>query len=1189
LLSFFTVTNTNDAGPGSLRQAIIDSNATDPSTSGGTSDIVFAIPAAAGPFFDVPGPGFDPGSQTWTITLQSPLPTLTSPVTIDGLSQGQVPIPFRYPSEAGLAIQTLSVLGNPTGGTFELTGVPSNPFANTVPIAWDATAAEVQAAIQALVLQPGGTVAVTGGPLPSEPMTIVFGGSFSRQIIGPLGSTNNFLTGGVNPGVNATSVSLGGIVSNPTLIVSTPNTTAATLGNDAHDLLVIDGSQISRTAFPDPTGFVIDTSHSTLRGLIIDGFGVGISVPNPTDVGNLIQGNYVGRYPVYLVDPITGSALFPPNNVALNGHGNEQEGIVLGSNNTRVGGANPQENNVISGNGLQGVLITEAATGNVVEGNQIGLISTSIQRYFQVGNGAEGVLDLGSSNQIGGPIPDAGNLISANGSHGVRISGATANRTIVAANVIGLGPGGGYLFGTGNPGNGDLGDGVLIEDSSLNQIGGPTSEWANTISSNFGAGIYITGATAVGNTIENNRIGVTVDGLAAKGNAEDGVADFSPLTVIGPGNQISGNLRGVHISGPSAVGALVRDNLIGTDITGILDLGNAGAGVLIEDATDAVIEGNGFGSQVISGNLIGVRITGASSARNLIAGNLIGSDKSGINPLPNSQEGVLIESSAGNTIGGSTAAARNLISANDIGVRITGSLASSNVVQGNLIGTDITGAAPLPNETDGVIVEVGASGNLIGGPSPADGNIIAFNPGAGVLVSTGIFNSILTNSIFSNGGEGIELIDGGNHNQPAPVLTSIQAVVSGTTITGTVQGTPSTPYTIQFFSNPVSGPEGKTFLGQISVTTDGSGFAAFAANLTVSLNPTQPFITATATSAAGDTSEFSTTGTVIPLTVEFSMASYTVSQAAGTATITVVRSSAGQAGTVAFATSDGTAKAGVDYVTAAGVLSFAAGETEKTFTVSIINTQQVGGSRFLNLTLSNPTGGMTLGTPSMATLTILGFTTPGPIVTDLQLVPNVHGGVIAVVLTFSEPLDPTRAVNLLNYDYSLQAAGNDRRFGTADDLLFGIASATYSPAADSVTLHLATPIRCNSPIRLTINLLTDNTAVPIGVADTSGNLLDGNFDGKPGGVFVAIFTRKQGVISVSSRSKPVSLRHSGSGTILPVRRAGGPSRQRGDSAVPANSPNGPSLRKAPLVSAPTLARTQSLRQHPLLSRAQRRP
>jgi hypothetical protein len=359
----------------------------------------------------------------------------------------------------------------------------------------------------------------------------------------------------------------------------------------------------------------------------------------------------------------------------------------------------------------------------------------------------------------------------------------------------------------------------------------------------------------------------------------------------------------------------------------------------------------------------------------------------------------------------------------------------------------------------------------------------------------------------------------------------------------------------------VSGPEGKTFLGQVSVTTNGGGFAAFTANLPVPFDQTQPFVTATATSAPGDTSEFSTTGTVTPLTVMFSMASYTVSQSAGTATITVVRSFGGKAGTVAFATSDGTAKAGVDYVTAAGVLSFAAGETEKTFTVSIINTQQLGGSRFLNLTLSNPTGGMTLGVPSVATLTILGFTSPGPIVTSLQPISNVHRAIVAVVLTFNEPLDPTRAVDLLNYDYSLQAAGKDQRFGTADDLLFGIALATYNVANDTVTLHLAMPIRCNSPIRLTINLLTENAALPIGVADASGNLLDGNYDGRPGGVFVAFFRKGQHLVF---------------------------NDEGGISVLPADSVSGPRRPKVPLVPRPAITQSRPLQLHPLLGRGQRR-
>ena len=231
--------------------------------------------------------------------------------------------------------------------------------------------------------------------------------------------------------------------------------------------------------------------------------------------------------------------------------GNSQQGIYIDGENTTVGGTNPQENNVIVGSGLQGILIDGDGQGNVVEGNQIGLAGPSANgRYFQVGNQGEGVLIYGSSNVIGGPGGGSGNLISANQLGGVQIVGPSATRNIVAANIIGLGPGGGYLFGTADPGNG--GDGVQIENSTQNQVGGPDSTWANAISSNSGAGVDITGVTSTGNTVQNNLIGLTADGKAVKGNYADGVVVFSPQNTIGPGNVISGNLRGVRISGPDA-------------------------------------------------------------------------------------------------------------------------------------------------------------------------------------------------------------------------------------------------------------------------------------------------------------------------------------------------------------------------------------------------------------------------------------------------------------------------------------------------------------------------------------------------------------------------------------------------------------------------------------------------------------
>ena len=189
-------------------------------------------------------------------------------------------------------------------------------------------------------------------------------------------------------------------------------------------------------------------------------------------------------------------------------------------------------------------------------------------------------------------------------------------------------------------------------NSTSNVIGGPDSTWANTISSNSGDGVLITGAASTGNTVLNNLIGLTAGGNAVKGNLAAGVEVDSPQNTIGPGNVISGNLLGVSISGSSASGVVVQGNLIGTDSSGAIDLGNATEGILIQNASDALIEGNATGSQVISGNNQGVVISGSTSTGNLVEGNLIGTDKTGLYAIPNAQEGVAILGAAGNTIGG---------------------------------------------------------------------------------------------------------------------------------------------------------------------------------------------------------------------------------------------------------------------------------------------------------------------------------------------------------------------------------------------------------------------------------------------------------------------------------------------------------------------------------------------------------
>ncbi len=269
----------------------------------------------------------------------------------------------------------------------------------------------------------------------------------------------------------------------------------------------------------------------------------------------------------------------------------------------------------------------------------------------------------------------------------------------------------------------------------------------------------------------------------------------------------------------------------------------------------------------------GVSIEGGLGVQ--IEGNFIGTDPAGTQDLGNSSAGVDIDGSSGsgaNTIGGGEPAERNLISGNDSeGIFIfNGSL--GNAVTGNLIGTKRDGTTALGNSTHGVDVSSGTA-NTVGGSTAAFTNTIAFNGENGVQIGFGGRNgttgSILRNSIFANGSQGIDLNSDGptsndlgdpdagpNNLQNRPSLASARNASGKTTVKGSLNSTRNQDYTVRFFSNP-TGNEGKRFIGQKIVTTDGSGNVpfGFVPNKAVAVGQT---VTATATkNSTGDTSEFS--------------------------------------------------------------------------------------------------------------------------------------------------------------------------------------------------------------------------------------------------------------------------------------------------------------------------------------------
>ena len=260
---------------------------------------------------------------------------------------------------------------------------------------------------------------------------------------------------------------------------------------------------------------------------------------------------------------------------------------------------------------------------------------------------------------------------------------------------------------------------------------------------------------------------------------------------------------------------------------------NGYAGILLfGDATENMIGGttpaqrnviSGWGGESIDLEPIGaIEPIDIPPTGNVIAGNYLGCDASGTEVLAVEQNnsGVVI-------FGTNNTVVDNVISGNlNVGVSI-GALGttngtefaggyefSGNTVQGNFIGVQADGNDPLPNGGDGIVIgDLNALlheprrnqvlNNLIGGTTPRAANIIAFNGGAGVQVglttgdteTTG--NSIVGNSIYSNGALGIDLAGdsvtlndsephlGPNYFQNFPILKTVSSSSTNTSIAGT--------------------------------------------------------------------------------------------------------------------------------------------------------------------------------------------------------------------------------------------------------------------------------------------------------------------------------------------------------------------------------------------------------------------
>jgi len=383
------------------------------------------------------------------------------------------------------------------------------------------------------------------------------------------------------------------------------------------------------------------------------------------------------------------------------------------------------------------------------------------------------------------------------------------------------------------------------------------------------------GTDAGGSVSRANRRGVHLEGTEILASA---VLPLDNQRIGGPDpasrNLVSGNSE-TGVGGSNVIDSVIAGNYIGTTRSGTAPLGNGSDGVLFTFSTRISFGGGAPGAgNLISGNSSRGISLGASQEI-LIQGNLIGTNATGSAALPN-LVGVVTAQASANKIGGSAVGEGNVISGNlQDGIVLAN--CRTCVVQGNSIGTDSTGLLPIPNLGHGISIFAGSSGHTIGGQSAAERNVIAYNGHAGVAIGrdaldTSAGDRVSGNSIHDNGGLGIDLIGDGvtandagdgdsgpNNLQNFPALSAATSNGVSTGVRGSLNSSPGMVFTIEFFASPVcdgsGNGEGQTFLGATAVTTDGSGNAVIDVTL-----PTSAFgqvLTATATDAAGNTSEFS--------------------------------------------------------------------------------------------------------------------------------------------------------------------------------------------------------------------------------------------------------------------------------------------------------------------------------------------
>ncbi len=611
--------------------------------------------------------------------------------------------------------------------------------------------------------------------------------------------------------------------------------------------------------------FTNNSDNSEIKGLVINNFSGSDAIRLLAD-DIKVQGNYIGTNPT--------GAIAKPNNVGVNAHTQD----INSGKNALIGGLNPADRNLISGNtaGSTGTA-GYPGTGWVIQGNYVGVGADGLTPIANSTNGGSGVLSIDDCNDVivGGSQAGAINVIGESLGHG--IAPHNVQNLTIEGNYIGLGYDGNTVLG-------------------------------NITGLSSGSGITLSDSTDI--AIRNNRVsGWKTDGVSVNNGNADVVVDGNVVFTIqtnGISVGISTNVDIVSNNISSSQNGIATFSNIDADIIGNTVTNNSQQGIYLNQSNQATIDSN-----VIQDNTLnGVNID--TSDDTTVIGNTV---------TNNSQQGIFVGDSSSTTIGGGSPTERNIIYNNAVNniylVGFSGTVTNTRI-QGNYIGVDSSGL--LNNsyiQGPGIALAGAVSGTVVGGSNTDQGNIIMGNSAAGILVAqitiagfgslSANQNTILNNHIYSNKpgnsyglslpGLGIEHIEiqldgsftpqsavssgptlndtgdtdtGPNNYMNFPVINNVDQNLLNLSVSFDLDAldSPTNQYRVEFFANDTADPsgygEGQTYLGSATVSPGTNQTANITlptgTNLTGKvLSATTTAIDGGTTSGFGSTSEFSLT------------------------------------------------------------------------------------------------------------------------------------------------------------------------------------------------------------------------------------------------------------------------------------------------------------------------------------------